>query len=211
MAGTTTSPRGCVREVRRATKYGLTAPRIGAVRSRDNGATWEDLGFVLTAPDGSLDCQALNGYFAGGHGDFSVALDAAREWLYIFFGNYAGDVSGQGVAVARMKWADRRAPAGKVWKRHAGGWTEPGIGGRVTPIFRARTAWQARDTDAFWGPSVHWNTYLDALRDADEPVVLFSRMAAGGHLHQLRHRSRRRRRRGRRPRGCSRAATGTRR
>jgi hypothetical protein len=46
------------------------------VRSRDNGATWEDLGFVLTAPDDSLDCQALNGYFAGGHGDFSVALDA---------------------------------------------------------------------------------------------------------------------------------------
>ena len=30
----------------------------------------------------------------------------------------------------------------------------------MTPIFPARTAWQTRDTDAFWGPSVHWNTYL---------------------------------------------------
>jgi len=153
-------PKGLCPGSETRTKYGLTAPRIGAVRSRDNGATWEDLGFVLTAPDGSLDCHSLNGYFAGGHGDFSVALDAAREWLYIFFGNYSGDVSGQGVAVARMKWADRRAPAGKVWKRHGNAWTEPGAAGRVTPVFPARTAWQMRDTDAFWGPSVHWNTYL---------------------------------------------------
>ena len=160
MGGTTTSPRACARAVKHVRRYGLTAPRIGAVRSRDNGATWEELGLVLTAPAASLDCQALNGYFAGGHGDFSVTLDAGREWLYIFFGNYAGDVAGQGIAVARMKWTDRQAPAGRVWKQHAGEWTEPGIGGRVTPVFAARTAWQARDTDAFWGPSVHWNTYL---------------------------------------------------
>ena len=103
MAGTTTSPRGLCPGSETRTKYGLTAPRIGAVRSRDNGATWEELGLVLTAPAASLDCQAHNGYFAGGHGDFSVMLDARREWLYIFFGNYAGDVTGQGIAVARMQ------------------------------------------------------------------------------------------------------------
>jgi len=129
------------------------------VRSRDNGATWEELGLVLTAPSTSLDCQAQNGYFAGGHGDFSVML--VGEWLYIFFGNYAGPLAGQGVALARMAWADRAAPAAKVWKWHDGGWAEPGIGGRVTPIFPVRTSWQARDTDAFWGPSVHWNTHLE--------------------------------------------------
>ena len=70
-------PKGLCPGSETRTKYGLTAPRIGAVRSRDNGATWEDLGLVLTAPAGSLDCQAQNGYFAGGHGDFSVMLDAA--------------------------------------------------------------------------------------------------------------------------------------
>ena len=69
--------------------------------------------------------------------------------------------AGRAIAVARMRWADRGAPAGKVWKRHGGAWTEPGVGGAVTPVFGARTAWQARDTDAFWGPSVHWNTYLE--------------------------------------------------
>ena len=52
--------------------------------------------------------------------------------VVVFFGSYAGDVSGQGIVVARMKWGDRRAPGGRVWKRHADGWTEPGIGGRVT-------------------------------------------------------------------------------
>ena len=119
------------------TKYGLTAPRIGAVRSRDNGATWEDLGLILTAPPGTLDCQAENGYFAGGHGDFSVMLDARREWLYIFFGNYAGDPATQGVAVARMRWADRASPVGKVWKHHAGAWAGPGVGGRTGPIHAA--------------------------------------------------------------------------
>jgi hypothetical protein len=153
-------PKGLCPGSERRTKYGLTAPRIGAVRSGDNGATWDDLGLVLSAPDGTLDCDAANGYFAGGHGDFSVMLDARQEWLYIFFGNYAGDAASQGVAVARMRWRDRAAPAGKVWKYDAGAWREPGVGGRTTPIFPVTTAWQRRETDAFWGPSVHWNTWL---------------------------------------------------
>ena len=154
-------PKGLCPGSEARTKYGLTSPRIGAVRSRDNGATWDELGLVLTAPPGTLDCQAANGYFAGGHGDFSVMLDSRREWLYLFFGNYAGEAGTQGVAVARMRWADRAAPAGKVWKHHASGWAEPGVGGRTTPIHRVAVAWQRRDTDAFWGPSVHWNTHLE--------------------------------------------------
>jgi len=154
-------PKGLCPGSEARTQYGLTSPRIGAVRSRDNGATWQDLGLILTAPPGSLDCQAANGYFAGGHGDFSVMLDAGREWLYLFFGNYAGDAVTQGVAVARMRWADRAAPVGRVWKHHAGGWAEPGVGGRTTPIHPVTVAWQRPDTDAFWGPSVHWNTHLE--------------------------------------------------
>ena len=153
-------PKGLCPGSEARTKYGLTAPRIGAVRSRDNGATWDELGLVLTAPPATLDCTAENGYFAGGHGDFSVMRDRSGEWLYFFFGNYAGDPATQGVAVARMRWTDRAAPVGRVWKRYAGAWAEPGVGGRTTPILPVRSAWQRRDTDAFWGPSVHWNTHL---------------------------------------------------
>ena len=138
----------------------LTAPRIGAVRSRDNGSHWEDLGIVIEAPPDTLRCDTRNRYFAGGNGDFSVMLDEAREFLYFFVSTYTGSVSEQGVAVARLRWADRDQPIGRVWKWHDGQWHEPGLGGRVSAAFPARVDWHRPDADAFWGPSVHWNSYL---------------------------------------------------
>lgn len=137
----------------------LTAPKIGAVRSFDNGATWEDLGVILES-EPILRCDTTNYYFAGGNGDFSTMLDEHQEFLYFLISTYAGDVSRQGVAIARMRWSDRDMPAGKAWKWHNGKWSEPGLGGRVTPIFPAAIDWHRRDADAFWGPSIHWNTHL---------------------------------------------------
>ena len=137
----------------------FTAPKIGAVKSSDNGATWHDLGIVLEAPP-TIRCDTKNYYFVGGNGDFSIMLDANKEWLHFFISTYAGDVSAQGVAVARMRWADRDQPAGKVWKWHDRQWGEPGLGGQATPIFPAKIDWHEATADAFWGPSVHWNTHL---------------------------------------------------
>lgn len=147
----------------------LTAPRIGAMKSTDNGATWTELGFVLEAPEGTLDCSAKNGYFAGGNGDFSVMLDSQRQYLYFFFGTYAGDLAEQGVSIARMAWSDRDQPSGKVWKFSKGEWNEPGIGGHISPIFPAKINWREEDADAFWGPSIHWNTHLQTY------VILLNR------------------------------------
>ena len=147
---------------------GLTAPEIGALVSRDGGVTFTDLGIVLSAAD-PVDCSAKNGFFAGGHGDFSVILDRESQYFYFVFGNYGGDVSGQGVAVARMNFADRDNPAGAVWKYFQSGWDEPGLQGRVSPIFPATTAWQLSNADSFWGPSIHWNTHLESF------VVLLNR------------------------------------
>jgi len=141
-------------------KMNLTAPRIGAVKSTDNGATWHDLGIVLEAPPDSLKCDTKNYYFAGGNGDFSVMLDGRRQFLYFLFSNYHKDIPEQGVAVARMLWTDRDQPVGKVWKWRGGKWEEPGIGGHVTPIFPVTTDWHRTEADAFWGPSIHWNTHL---------------------------------------------------
>ncbi len=137
----------------------LTAPKIGAVVSLDGGRSLRDLGHVLESGD-PIDPTARNGYFAGGHGDFTVLADREKKWFYFFFDNYGGAAESQGVAVARMAYEDRFNPVGKVWKLHNGTWTEPGKGGRVTPIFPVQKAWQRRDPDALWGPSVHWNTYL---------------------------------------------------
>jgi len=138
----------------------LTAPKIGAVKSTDNGLHWTDLGIVLEAPPGTLDCSYRNGWFAGGHGDFSGMLGRDKNHYYIFFSNYAGDVSEQGVAVARLPWKDRDDPVGKFRKYHDGEWEEPGLGGHMTPFFPAKLSWRERESDAFWGPSIHWNTYL---------------------------------------------------
>ncbi len=156
----------------------LTAPKIGAARSEDKGATWTDLGFVLEARPETLRCDAKNGFFAGGHGDFCVFLDPEQRYLYFLFGNYAGSLEEQGVAVARMEWQRRDAPVGHVWKWSQDGWTEPGIGGMVTPIFGASSAWEREDCDAFWGPSVHWNTYLQQY------VMLLNRACGAGWIQE---------------------------
>ncbi|MBI3851987.1 MAG: hypothetical protein HY298_17150 [Verrucomicrobia bacterium] len=156
----------------------LTAPKIGAAKSTDNGANWIDLGIVLEARTNTLRCDAQNGYFAGGNGDFSVMLDAAQQYLYLFISTYAGDVTEQGVAIARMAWSDRDVPVGKVWKWNNGDWQEPGLGGLVTPIFPATVAWERADCEAFWGPSVHWNTYLQQY------VMLLNRAKGAGWIQE---------------------------
>lgn len=141
---------------------GRTAPRIGQMVSMDNGLTWRDLGIILETPAGSNNLDSANKYFVGGNGDFAVIADRNDQYLYFFMSTYHKDMSEQGVAVARMRYEDRDAPKGKVAKRHQGRWDEPGIGGHITPIFPATVDWHRPDADAFWGPSVHWNTHLNA-------------------------------------------------
>jgi hypothetical protein len=137
----------------------LTSPEIGAAVSFDGGRTLIDLGIVLKS--GELpDCGAKNGFFGGGHGDFSVVPDRENNYFYFMFTNYSGPLEEQGVVVARMSFAERYAPVGAVWKYYNGEWDEPGLGGRTTAIYRANTAWQRQDADSYWGPAVHWNTYL---------------------------------------------------
>lgn len=165
-----------------------TVPRIGAARSTDNGLTWHDLGIVLEADESTLACGSGNRYFLGGVGDFSVVLDREGQFAYIFYSQYTAGLAGQGVGVARFAWAERDAPSGAVdvWTEY--GWTPPDRvpidagdtpegGGKDEadapaeyrtvypvgrPLFATTDSWHdaGRSTDAFWGPSVHWNTFL---------------------------------------------------
>lgn len=139
----------------------LAVPQIGAAVSYDGGNSFQDMGAVITSGD-PYSCAAQNGYFAGGVGDFSVVLDRGHNYFYFYFTNYAGPVETQGVAVARMPYSARFYPVGSVSKYFNGFWNEPGLGGHVTPIFPAKASWMDADTDSYWGPSVHWNTYLQS-------------------------------------------------
>jgi hypothetical protein len=155
--------------------------RIGAAKSVDNGRTWHDLGPVIQSPQSATSCQSNNRYIIGGVGDLSVMLDDNKHYLYFFFSQYQQQREAQGVAVARLVWADRDRPAGRlalwrdgIWDAEAGRrelqqtipgsmrrrleWTYPA----ATPLVAPTYAWHDTDdrVDAFWGPSVHWNTAL---------------------------------------------------
>jgi hypothetical protein len=139
----------------------LTAPRIGALISRDEGKSWQNLSIILDAPQGSLNCSTQNYYFAGGNGDFSVILDQSGQYFYFFISTYHRQFGEQGVAVARMKFEDRDNPTGKVWKWSNGSWSAAGLGGRATMTFPALIDWHRTNANAYWGPSVHYNTHLE--------------------------------------------------
>ena len=139
-----------------------TAPKIGWLRSIDNGLSWSDLGFVLAADPADFRCDTKSPWDAGGEGDFSVMLDHQKEYFYIFFSSYVKTFQEQGVGVARLRYADRDDPAGKARKWYQGQFSEPGVGGHFTPIFPAKVDWHEGKADLFWGPAIHWNTHLNA-------------------------------------------------
>jgi hypothetical protein len=145
----------------------LTAPVIGAAISYDFGVTWIDQGAVLEDPY-DVDCDYKNGYFSGGNGDFSVILDPEGQYFYFLYSNYGGPIQEQGIGIARSSFDDAGQP-GTVWRWDGIGWNEPGIYGYTHPIIPADTSWAEAIVEAFWGPSVHWNTYLNRY------VVLLNR------------------------------------
>jgi len=146
-------------------------PRLGAMRSTDRGATWEDLGIVLDAPPGSEACNSSNRFVLGGVGDVTAVLDANGQDLYLYFSQYSRDPAGQGVAVARLAWADRDTPVGKVTVWNDGAWLAPSRADESapfsypsgTPLVKANRPFHdaSATNDVFWGASIHWNTYLE--------------------------------------------------
>ncbi len=135
-------------------------PQIGAAISRDGGYTVDDLGIILDAAD-EANCSAGNEFFAAGHGDMSAVYDPQTEHFYFFFTNYGGALASQGIVLARMAFADRYEPVGKVHKYYNGAWEEPGLRGLTTPLFPARRSWAETNMLSHWGPAVHWNQYLN--------------------------------------------------
>jgi hypothetical protein len=135
--------------------------KIGALRSRDDGAHWEDLGYILESARPDIKCFSGNAWYAGGPGDFIVYPDRQKQYFYIYFANYSTDPAEQGICAARLPYKHRNAPSGKVERWHRGAWREPGLGGHSTPILPASVDVYRADGQTFWGPVIHWNTYLN--------------------------------------------------
>jgi hypothetical protein len=141
-------------------KHLPTMPRIGWLRSQDNGAVWEDLGFIIEASRCAVRCNTESPWDAGGTGDFVFMLDEAGEYFYFYGTSYDSRHEEQGVWAARMKFSDRDNPSGKVAKWHNGAWEEPGLEGHLTPVFPAEVDYHRNGGAMFWGPAIHWNSYL---------------------------------------------------
>jgi len=137
-----------------------TAPRIGWIKSGNNGKTWQDLGFILDANPIAIDCNSASPWDTGGTGDLVFLPDSKKGYVYIYGTSYDPRFAEQGVFVARMAFADRNNPSGKVMKWYQGSWSQPGLWGHVTPVFPAQKDYTHPDGEMFWGPSIHWNTYL---------------------------------------------------
>ncbi len=155
--------------------------RIGAARSTDRGRTWEDLGVVIQARQSTTACASTNKYIIGGVGDVSVMLDHDKNFLYFFYSQYQQRQESQGVAIGRLAWADRDQPSGQLELWRDGVWDDsrrrevvPGLPGAerrmlewtynaATPLIAPTEPWHDgnNEVDAFWGPSVHWNTALE--------------------------------------------------
>lgn len=150
-------------------------PNIGALRSTDRGRTWAHLGIVIDAPPGSNVCESGNRFVFGGVGDVTAALDHDQQNLYLYFSQYTRGASTQGVAVARLAWADRDEPVGKVSIWNDGAWlpvsrrsddaeaADAWVYPAGTPLVPATRPFHdaSSSADVFWGPSIHWNTYLE--------------------------------------------------
>jgi len=134
--------------------------KIGALRSKDNGVHWENLGFIIEPDPESIDCRTEDMWYAGGTGDFSVHLDATKQYFYFYFTNYSAVTTEQGICAARLKFSDRNSPRGKIQFWIRGSWGQQSTIACVTPIFPAEIDTRRRDGRTYWGPSIHWNSYL---------------------------------------------------
>jgi hypothetical protein len=164
---------------------GPTSPaavcRIGIMKSPDGGRSWTNKGIFIEdhQPRMILKPHNTSNTFAGGVGDPSAV--ASDKYLYLFYGEYGypgiydsasynADLerSGQCISVARILLSDLDNPAGKA-KRWNGKTFNASFDNIGAPIHSLQIPKSAGGGPAsspkgkfHWGPSVSWNTYLNA-------------------------------------------------
>ncbi|TDB64229.1 hypothetical protein EZE20_13515 [Arundinibacter roseus] len=156
-------------------------PRIGIMKSRDGGKSWENRGIILEDLQDRMILKPFNTSktFAGGVGDPSAV--ASGDYLYIFYGEYGypgkfdekkydpqKEWAGQCISVARIALKDLDAPYGKVsrWNGTDFSASWNGIGQPISALQISKDQGGGPASSPkggfHWGPSVSWNTYLNA-------------------------------------------------
>ena len=155
--------------------------RIGIMKSVDGGKSWKNNGIFIEDEQPRLILRPHNtaANFAGGTGDPSAVANG--KYLYLFYGEYGypgvyngsaydpkTEWSGQCISIARILLSDMDNPAGKAERWGGKGFNIPynGVGKPVSSIQIPLTAGGGPASSPtgkyYWGPSVSWNTYLNA-------------------------------------------------
>lgn len=132
---------------------------LGIARSTDGGSTWIDLGPIITihTPFSSEYFQGSRESFDIGGGDYLVI----GGYFYVYFRDLIQDGGRHtlvNLAIARARVSDVVDAAVKKstvipWTKYFNGaWTEPGMGGRSSPL-------ETDNHDLFWG-DVSYNSHL---------------------------------------------------
>lgn len=127
---------------------------LGLAKSTDGGSTWTDLGEIITpnVTPATLFAHDLTHDLGGG------AYLIIGGYFYVYFRDRMMTGEKAEIAVARARVADVVEAAVDhhtvvPWtKYYNGGWTEPGLGGRSSPL-------ETPDTFAAWW-DVSYNSYL---------------------------------------------------
>jgi hypothetical protein len=155
--------------------------RIGIMKSTDGGKSWANKGIFIEDLQSRLILEPHNNgiNFAGGVGDPSAV--ASGEYLYLFYGEYGYpgtytattydpelEHKGQCISVARIALKDLENPQGKAkrWNGKSFGAAYDGIGAPIASLLIPTAEGGGPASSAkgkyYWGPSVSWNTYLQA-------------------------------------------------
>ncbi|MEZ0483123.1 hypothetical protein [Fibrella aquatica] len=155
--------------------------RIGIMKSADGGRSWQNKGLFLedNQPRMILSPHNTSKTFAGGVGDPSAVVSG--DYLYLFYGEYgypstyqrAGydpdkEQSGQCISVARIRLTDLDNPEGKARRWDGNGFNAPhdGIGVPIASLQIPKASGggptSSPEAGYYWGPSVSWNTHLNA-------------------------------------------------
>jgi hypothetical protein len=138
---------------------------LGLAKSTDDGATWQDLGLMISGPQpynsqGALDI---------GDGNLLVTTDTStlQKYFYIYFPEHCW-ISSTTVCSGFTNLSVARAPyealltaaskeqttaTGLFYKYYDGQWDQPGMGGKASELFPAATG----ETDG--DPQVVWSAY----------------------------------------------------
>ncbi len=105
---------------------------LGLALSADGGSTWNDLGAIIT-PEVQFGGAAMPADMGG------APFVVVGDYLHVYFSDTLASGQRNFLAVARAPLNDaiKAANAGKVvgWtKYYQGAWSEPGIGGRSSPL-----------------------------------------------------------------------------